>query len=138
MEHVEELGGRHLIPVDGENEIRMLGEVLDRLFRNALGQLNGNDLLLVRDHHSGVADDQIQRRECCLNALDPFGINALAHELAGKVCGGLRGANQHLRVGKVGALLGQLAKGGVRLRFKIIVLITHCGILLSSEIFVKA
>ena len=82
MKNVKQLGGRNLIPLDRQDKVGVLRQVLNRLFRNALGQFNGNDLLLIRNHNGGISYDQIQRGECRLNTLNPFSINAFAHKLA--------------------------------------------------------
>ena len=110
-EHVQNARGGDLVTLDLQNQVRMLSQMLDGLFRDAARQLDGHDLLLLRNSHVGIADDRIQRGYGRLHASDPLGINALTYRARLEGGLGIRGPDEHTCLLKISILLGDLLQG---------------------------
>ena len=92
---------------DRLDHIGMLGEVLDGLFGDITGKLNGKDLVYILDHDRGTTDDNVEIRDRFFDAIDPLDVNIFMYGASLQSCRNVGGRDQHLRVRQRGVFLRQ-------------------------------
>ena len=125
VENVQDARGSHLVPLDLQDQIGVLCQVLDGFLGNAPRQLNGHNVLLILDRHGGIAYDQIQGGQSRLYARDPFGVDAFAHGALSQRRLGFPRADQHTRLLEIGVLVSQCLQGGEGLGSELLVFSVH-------------